>query len=133
MYKTLHKTLYKTDICHCIYRAAVYKIKQDNQLNAHAFPPLCLYFWKQGVAGDAHHDQNDIGDNVDNDDEEGEMLYNCVGVGKTMDGPKRGLSLQSAPASNQPNPTAQRLSYWTIPDFILPFNQTMSFGLTNLH
>ena len=60
MYKTLHKTLYRTDICHCIYRAAVYKIKQENQLNAHAFPPLCLYFWKQGVAADAHHDQNDI-------------------------------------------------------------------------
>ena len=70
-----------------------------------------LYFWNQGDAGDAHHAHNAIGDNVGSDEEEGEMLYNLVGGGKTMDGPKRGLSLLQ---TNQSLPHTILVSYHTI-------------------
>ena len=94
-----------------------------------------LYFWNEGDAGDAHHARNAIGDNVGSDEEEGEMLYNLVGGGKTMDGPKQGLSLSSALLqTNQSLPHTILVSYHiTLPDNILPFDHTNANGLANLH
>ena len=65
--------------------------------------------------------------------EEVEMFYNLVGGGKTMDGPKRGLSI--------PLETNQRLPYTILPyhftlhdnTYLLTIQLHNANGLKNLH